>query len=179
VSTVIHYDIPADHKDYLHRSGRTARAGKGGVVVSLITADQRRAVKSIQRAVGLDGRIHDPNEDWLTGETGSRVGEHPVQLGSPSGESTSRGRGRGGNGGGNRGGGGRSGNRGYGGRGGDSRNGDSRNGDSRGGDSRGGDSRGGDRPRLRGRGGDNRSGSGRGGSGRNGSGQSRNGSSYR
>ncbi len=165
VSTVIHYDIPADHKDYLHRSGRTARAGKGGVVVSLITADQRRAMKSIQRAVGLDGRMHDPNEDWLTGETGSRVGEHPVEVGAPSGDSGGRGRGRGGNGGGNRGGGGgRGGSRGYGGRGGDNRTGDGRGGDNRGGSGRGGESRGYDS---------------RGGSGRNGSGQGRNGSSYR
>jgi superfamily II DNA/RNA helicase len=177
VSTVIHYDIPADHKDYLHRSGRTARAGKGGVVVSLITADQRRAVKSIQRAVGLDGRMHDPNEDWLTGETGSRVGEHPVQVGAGTGDSGSRGR-RG------NGGGGRGGSRGYGARGGDGRGGDGRGAGTRGGDNRGGDSRGAGTRSGAGRSGesrgyDSRGGDGRGGSGRSGSGQSRNGSSYR
>jgi superfamily II DNA/RNA helicase len=40
VSLVLHYDPPADHKTYLHRSGRTARAGAGGVVVSLLLPDQ-------------------------------------------------------------------------------------------------------------------------------------------
>ncbi|MGY1748118.1 DEAD/DEAH box helicase [Modestobacter sp. SYSU DS0511] len=40
VSLVLHYDPPADHKTYLHRSGRTARAGAAGVVVSLLLPDQ-------------------------------------------------------------------------------------------------------------------------------------------
>ncbi|SSC24605.1 RNA helicase, DEAD-box type, Q motif, partial [Klenkia terrae] len=40
VSLVVHYDPPADHKTYLHRSGRTARAGAAGVVVSLLLPDQ-------------------------------------------------------------------------------------------------------------------------------------------
>jgi superfamily II DNA/RNA helicase len=44
VDLVVHFDPPADHKDYLHRSGRTARAGASGVVVSLAAAvrDRRR-----------------------------------------------------------------------------------------------------------------------------------------
>ncbi|MEI4272357.1 DEAD/DEAH box helicase [Klenkia sp. LSe6-5] len=40
VQLVLHYDPPADHKTYLHRSGRTARAGAAGVVVSLLLPDQ-------------------------------------------------------------------------------------------------------------------------------------------
>ncbi|MGY1703255.1 DEAD/DEAH box helicase [Geodermatophilus sp. SYSU D00697] len=40
VSLVLHYDPPTDHKTYLHRSGRTARAGAAGVVVSLLLPDQ-------------------------------------------------------------------------------------------------------------------------------------------
>src|SRR3954467_4974243 len=40
VSLVLHYAPPADHKTYLHRSGRTARAGAAGVVVSLLLPDQ-------------------------------------------------------------------------------------------------------------------------------------------
>jgi superfamily II DNA/RNA helicase len=40
VDVVIHYDPPEDHKAYLHRSGRTARAGEGGVAVSLVLWDQ-------------------------------------------------------------------------------------------------------------------------------------------
>jgi superfamily II DNA/RNA helicase len=40
VDLVIHYDPPEDHKAYLHRSGRTARAGEGGVAVSLLLWNQ-------------------------------------------------------------------------------------------------------------------------------------------
>ena len=42
VDLVVHYDPPADHKDYLHRSGRTARAGASGIVLSLLLPDQVR-----------------------------------------------------------------------------------------------------------------------------------------
>lgn len=74
VASVIHFDLPADPKDYLHRSGRTARAGADGVVVSFVLPDQRRQLSSLQRSVGLDQRTHDPRHDWLTGEQGSRLG---------------------------------------------------------------------------------------------------------
>jgi superfamily II DNA/RNA helicase len=53
VACVIHYDPPADHKDYVHRSGRTARAGSGGLVVSLVNRDQRTAVTRLRKKVGL------------------------------------------------------------------------------------------------------------------------------
>lgn len=78
VASVIHFDIPDDHKDYLHRSGRTARAGADGTVVSLFLPEQRRDVQALQRAVGLDQVTHNPDTDWLTGESGSRLGEVPV-----------------------------------------------------------------------------------------------------
>lgn len=54
VASVIHFDPPADAKDYLHRSGRTARAGATGTVISLVTGDQRRAVGGLQRDLGLE-----------------------------------------------------------------------------------------------------------------------------
>lgn len=53
VASVVHFDPPADHKDYLHRSGRTARAGASGTVISLVTGDQRRAVRRIQDQLDL------------------------------------------------------------------------------------------------------------------------------
>ena len=53
VNAVVHFDPPTDSKDYVHRSGRTARAGATGVVVSLITPDKVGAVKRIQRDLGL------------------------------------------------------------------------------------------------------------------------------
>ena len=55
VASVIHYDVAADHKDYVHRSGRTARGGRGGVVVSLVQPDQAKDIRRIQNAVGLTG----------------------------------------------------------------------------------------------------------------------------
>ncbi|HEY3842250.1 MAG TPA: DEAD/DEAH box helicase [Acidimicrobiales bacterium] len=53
VDGVIHYDPPEDHKAYLHRSGRTARAGRAGVVVSLTLWNQLVEVEVIQRRLGL------------------------------------------------------------------------------------------------------------------------------
>jgi superfamily II DNA/RNA helicase len=53
VDVVVHYDPPQDHKAYLHRSGRTARAGQGGVSVTLVLWDQILEVERIQRRVGL------------------------------------------------------------------------------------------------------------------------------
>ena len=47
------YDPPEDHKAYLHRSGRTARAGKAGVVVSLSLWNQLVEMEVIQRRLGL------------------------------------------------------------------------------------------------------------------------------
>ncbi len=53
VSAIIHYDLPADHKAYLHRSGRTARAGKEGIVVSLVPPDQIKELRHMKRRLGL------------------------------------------------------------------------------------------------------------------------------
>jgi len=54
VDVVCHFDIPEDHKAYLHRSGRTARAGESGVAVSLLLWNQELEVKRIQKRLGLD-----------------------------------------------------------------------------------------------------------------------------
>jgi superfamily II DNA/RNA helicase len=54
VDVVIHYDPPSDHKTYLHRSGRTARAGESGLVVSLVLWNQELEVKRLQKRLGLD-----------------------------------------------------------------------------------------------------------------------------
>jgi superfamily II DNA/RNA helicase len=54
VDVVIHYDTPEDHKAYLHRSGRTARAGGSGVAVTLVLWNQELEVKRMQRRLGLD-----------------------------------------------------------------------------------------------------------------------------
>ena len=53
VDVVIHYDPAEDHKAYLHRSGRTARAGKTGVAVSLVLWDQEREIDILQKRLGI------------------------------------------------------------------------------------------------------------------------------
>ena len=65
VALVVHADPPTEHKAYLHRSGRTARAGAAGTVVTLMTDEQRRDVRALTRAAGirpvttrLDGPAH-------------------------------------------------------------------------------------------------------------------------
>ena len=52
IDLVVHVDPPADHKDYLHRAGRTARAGEKGTVVAIVLPNQRRQV---QRLTGMAG----------------------------------------------------------------------------------------------------------------------------
>jgi len=53
VGLVIHADPPVEHKAYLHRSGRTARAGASGRVITLMTSDQARDVRSLTKAAGV------------------------------------------------------------------------------------------------------------------------------
>ncbi|NEA49923.1 DEAD/DEAH box helicase, partial [Streptomyces sp. SID10815] len=54
---VVNVDPPIDHKDYLHRGGRTARAGESGSVVTLVTPDQRRAMSRLMASAGITPRI--------------------------------------------------------------------------------------------------------------------------
>lgn len=53
VDVVVHFDPPEDHKAYLHRSGRTARAGEAGLVVSLVQWNQLLEIERIQARIGL------------------------------------------------------------------------------------------------------------------------------
>ncbi|WP_330323765.1 DEAD/DEAH box helicase [Streptomyces pseudovenezuelae] len=50
---VVNVDPPTDHKDYLHRGGRTARAGESGKVVTLVTPNQRRDMSRLMTAAGI------------------------------------------------------------------------------------------------------------------------------
>ena len=54
VSLVVHVDPPAEHKAYLHRAGRTARAGTSGTVVTLVMDDQAKEVSQLLRKAGVD-----------------------------------------------------------------------------------------------------------------------------
>jgi superfamily II DNA/RNA helicase len=57
IDVVIHYDLPEDHKAYLHRSGRTARAGRAGMVVTLVLWNEHMEVERIQKRLGLQAPI--------------------------------------------------------------------------------------------------------------------------
>ena len=59
VESVIHFDPPEDHKTYIHRSGRTARAGATGIVISFIGKAQRTASKKMQKAAGISSEFED------------------------------------------------------------------------------------------------------------------------
>ncbi|MGK5534141.1 DEAD/DEAH box helicase [Streptomyces sp. URMC 129] len=58
VDVVLNVDPAADHKDYLHRSGRTARAGRSGTVVSLALPHQRRTIFRLMEDAGVDASRH-------------------------------------------------------------------------------------------------------------------------
>ena len=77
VALVVHADPPAEHKAYLHRSGRTARAGNAGTVVTLMTSEQVRDVRDLTRAAGIK-----PTTTRIQGST------HPVLLELAPGERT-------------------------------------------------------------------------------------------
>ncbi len=77
VDVVIHYNPPEDHKTYLHRSGRTARAGAAGTAVTMFLWDEELQVRQLQRRLGLKLPLHeifsnDPRLDdlptWVHGQ---------------------------------------------------------------------------------------------------------------
>ncbi len=53
ISLVVHVDAPTDHKDYLHRAGRTARAGEAGTVVTIATTKQQKSIGSLTSRAGV------------------------------------------------------------------------------------------------------------------------------
>ncbi|GAA1952488.1 DEAD/DEAH box helicase [Nocardioides panacihumi] len=57
VALVVHADPPAEHKAYLHRSGRTARAGAAGTVITLMLDEQVKDVRALTRAAGIKPTI--------------------------------------------------------------------------------------------------------------------------
>ncbi|MYS20187.1 Superfamily II DNA and RNA helicase, partial [Streptomyces sp. DvalAA-14] len=83
---VVNVDPPADHKDYLHRGGRTARAGASGSVVTLVLPEQRRDMDRLMRDAGIDPRtaqVHSADPE-LARITGARVPSGiPVTIAVP------------------------------------------------------------------------------------------------
>jgi superfamily II DNA/RNA helicase len=109
VTLVIHADPPIEHKAYLHRSGRTARAGAEGTVVTLMTDDQVRDVRDLTRKAGIAPtvtklRVGDPlltelapGERTFVAPTAEPV-RRTEGAGSGTGRGSGGGRGRGGRG---------------------------------------------------------------------------------
>ena len=73
VASVIHFDPPEDEKAYVHRSGRTARAGAAGMVVSLVDGSQVKSAQRMQKALGL----HSPMVTGLAPGTSSERVKQP------------------------------------------------------------------------------------------------------
>ncbi|MFI6009610.1 DEAD/DEAH box helicase [Streptomyces sp. NPDC051243] len=83
---VVNVDPPGDHKDYLHRGGRTARAGESGTVVTLVLPHQRRAVDRLMADAGITPRSVRirPGEAELHRITGARAPSGvPVTVTAP------------------------------------------------------------------------------------------------
>jgi len=80
VSLVLQIDPPANGKDYLHRSGRTARAGEDGVVVSLLLRHQRRQVAMLAQAAGVHAEFTavEPGDDIVTEIAGADLAGEPI-----------------------------------------------------------------------------------------------------
>jgi superfamily II DNA/RNA helicase len=80
VNCVVHYDPPNDHKDYVHRSGRTARAGASGSVVSLVLDGERRSVGRMAGNLDLSATFEEPTFGAVTGW---RAGDGRRSVASP------------------------------------------------------------------------------------------------
>ncbi|MEU3395922.1 DEAD/DEAH box helicase [Streptomyces filamentosus] len=90
---VVNVDPPTDHKDYLHRGGRTARAGESGSVVTLVTPQQRRGMNRLMQDAGIVPETNQvrSGEDALVRITGARTPSGvPVTITAPPAERRSR-----------------------------------------------------------------------------------------
>ena len=93
VASVVHFDPPEDHKTYQHRSGRTARAGRGGLVVSLLQPEQMLDARRMQRRLGLQEPITLPDAADLPtgpGAASERTEGLPAHNGGASSGHTAR-----------------------------------------------------------------------------------------
>ncbi|MGW1737184.1 DEAD/DEAH box helicase [Nocardia sp. NPDC001965] len=86
VSLVVHADPPSDAKDYVHRAGRTARAGAGGTVITVVTPDQRAEVAALTAAAGIQVVEHTvrPGDRDIGHLTGARTPPGPTAAAAPA-----------------------------------------------------------------------------------------------
>ena len=81
ISLVVHVDPPEDPKAYLHRAGRTARAGATGRVVTIVLRNQRKGLQRLHQIAGVTATEHEvaPGSDILAEITGSRTAREARQ----------------------------------------------------------------------------------------------------
>ncbi|XP_062081689.1 DEAD-box ATP-dependent RNA helicase 3, chloroplastic-like [Humulus lupulus] len=86
VDLVIHYELPNDPETFVHRSGRTGRAGKEGSAILMFTSNQRRTIRSLERDVGCKFEfVSPPSIDEVLGSSADHVvatlsGVHPESI---------------------------------------------------------------------------------------------------
>jgi superfamily II DNA/RNA helicase len=91
VGLVVHFDAPADAKAYLHRSGRTARAGESGAVVTITTPRQVDEIVRLQQRAGVQSRHHDirtaprPMTAEALADSGAPAPRHQPRRGATAG----------------------------------------------------------------------------------------------
>ncbi|MFN3191772.1 MAG: DEAD/DEAH box helicase [Aureliella sp.] len=73
VTHVINYDMPVEPESYVHRVGRTGRAGASGVAVSYCTADERDKLQAIEKLIGRELEISDPDSIGFTRQNSSKT----------------------------------------------------------------------------------------------------------
>lgn len=107
VGCVVHFDVPGDHKDYVHRSGRTGRAGADGMVVSFVTESDVAKVRQLQKLLKMpllqgsssrgdnDGSSRSNGRSGSSRSNGSSGGEQRGRRGSGGGGNRNRYRGGG------------------------------------------------------------------------------------
>lgn len=111
IEMVINYDVPPNEEDYVHRIGRTARAGRGGIGITLITPGEMRNFSKIEKLIDMEvrkeplpkelgeGPTYDPNAPSDRGGRGGRGGGsgrgHGGDRRGGGGSGSDRGRGRG------------------------------------------------------------------------------------
>jgi superfamily II DNA/RNA helicase len=87
VSHVFNFDIPTHAEDYVHRIGRTGRAGKSGVAISIVTRADHKYILEIEKLIAR-------KVDWIGGQTISDLAEEEAASPTPAGRGARRGGGR-------------------------------------------------------------------------------------
>jgi superfamily II DNA/RNA helicase len=87
VSVVVHFDPPGTDKDYVHRSGRTGRAGADGTVVTLVGREHQSDIRTLQRALGMPQLTVEPKVS-STGNGNGIVVHKPIDR--PAGKGAPR-----------------------------------------------------------------------------------------